>query len=237
MKTIMLIFSTFFFLSSCQETKKVYIADHLIDCQGVAPQKCMLYKENSSDEWSYFYDQIDGFKYEEGFSYQLEVLVKKVDKPLADASAIQYTLVKVLSKEKQNNTIAQHTPNKISKPQENIITVEYQAASRGSFLNIKIDKKLIQKTKDRNLQNISSKQCSKEDWNTIVGLLKDVSIKTISELEAPTEKRLFDGAPHSILKITSDKNTFTSNSFDHGHPPSEIKQLVKTILSLSESIE
>ncbi|PKV48689.1 uncharacterized protein DUF4377 [Aquimarina sp. MAR_2010_214] len=222
--------------SSCQETKRVFIANTLIDCVGVGPQKCMLYKENPSDKWTYFYDTIEGFEYEDGYNYEIEVTVTKVENPPADGSSLHYSLVKIISKEK-NQSIAQNVPLKNKKNQDTIIDIEYQALSRGSFFQIKINNDRIEKTTDVNLKNSHSKKCSKKDWNTIISLLETIDIDKISELKAPTEKRLFDGAPHAQLKITSFTKTFVSNGFDHGHPPHEIQQLVNTILSLAESIE
>jgi heat shock protein HslJ len=81
-----------------EQLKTIYIADRLEDCTGVAEQKCMLIKDSPEGEWSYFYDQIDGFDYEEGFEYQLRVEVHKVDNPPADASSVKYILKEVISK-------------------------------------------------------------------------------------------------------------------------------------------
>ena len=236
MNKFLFLLSFVFLFSSCEDTKKVFIASYQSDCIGLAPQKCLLFKENLADKWSLFYDTIEGFKYEEGYVYKLEVTVKEIEDPPADGSSLRYSLVKVLSKEKVQ-TIAQNIPDKTPKIQDNVIHVEYQALSRGSFYQIKINKNTIEKTADRNLKNVSSKKCSKEDWNTIIALLNSINMEEISTLEAPTAKRLFDGAPHAQVSILSKDKTFTSNSFDHGHPPKEIQQLVNTMLSLAESIE
>ncbi|WP_109098834.1 DUF4377 domain-containing protein [Aquimarina sp. AU58] len=222
--------------SSCQETKRVFIANTLVDCVGVGPQKCMLYKENPTDKWTYFYDTIEGFKYEDGYNYQIEVAITKIENPPADGSSLHYTLVKIISKEK-NQSVAQNIPVKHKKTQDNIVNIEYQALSRGSFFQIKINKDRIEKTTDRNLKNSDSKKCSKKDWATITSLLETIDLDKISELKAPTEKRLFDGAAHAQLKIISSTKTFVSNGFDHGYPPQEIQELVNTMLSLTESIE
>lgn len=233
----------FFFLlgiailfSSCKETKRVFIANTLVDCVGVGPQKCMLYKEDPNDKWTYFYDTIEGFKYEEGYNYEIVVTVTKIENPLADGSSLHYSLVKIISKEK-NQSVAQNIPAKHKKPQGNIVDIEYQALSRGSFFQIKINKDRIEKTIDRNLENSVSEKYSKKDWATITSLLKTIDIDKICDLKAPTEKRLFDGAPHAQLKIVSSTKTFVSNGFDHGYPPQEIQELVNTMLSLAESIE
>jgi heat shock protein HslJ len=79
--------------------KTVFVAPELVDCTGVAPQKCMLVKHNPEDEYTLFYDQIEGFKYEEGYEYELVILEEQVEDPPADASSISWILVREVSKE------------------------------------------------------------------------------------------------------------------------------------------
>ncbi len=81
-----------------EEVRTLYIADHLADCTGVSKQKCMLIKESPDADWTYFYDRIAGFDYEEGYSYELRVKVENVENPPADASSKKYTLTELVSK-------------------------------------------------------------------------------------------------------------------------------------------
>ena len=80
------------------QSKMLIVADHLENCVGVGPQSCMLVKENPEDDWTYFYDQIEGFQYEEGFTYELLVDIIPVKNPAADASSLKYELKNVISK-------------------------------------------------------------------------------------------------------------------------------------------
>jgi heat shock protein HslJ len=73
----------------------LYVGPNLVDCVGVAPQQCMLVRENPEDDWKYFYDQIEGFDYEEGYLYKLLVLQEIDPNPPADRSSISYRLVNV----------------------------------------------------------------------------------------------------------------------------------------------
>ncbi|GAA4276044.1 hypothetical protein GCM10022259_07680 [Aquimarina mytili] len=197
----------------------------------------MLYKENISNDWLYFYDTIEGFDYEEGHTYELEVMVSQIENPTEDGSSLKYSLIKVISKEKEKSIGQNVTINDYESQENSLITVEYQALTRATFFQININKDTIEKTTDRNLKNIDSRKCSKKDWETIITLTEAIALEKISQLKAPSGKRLFDGAAHAQLKIISKNKTYTSASFDHGNPPKEIEQLVKTILSLSESIE
>ncbi len=238
MNKLLLILSFVFLCSSCQkqEIKRIYIADRTVDCDGVAPQQCMLLKDVQSQDWTYFYDTIEGFDYEEGFTYELEVAVNTIEKPLADSSSTQYSLIKIISKN-QNSAISQNIVLKNQESQENVSSIVYEASTRGSFLHIKVDKNTIQKTTDRSLENVTEKRCSKDDWATILSFLENIQLKNIDDLIAPTQKSSVDAALQAKLKITAMGNTYSSTNFDHGNPPQEIKQLVNTILSLSESIE
>lgn len=82
------------------ESKTVYVGPYLVDCVGVAPQQCMLVKEDPQGEWTMHYDQIAGFDYKEGFGYELLISEETIDNPPADASSIRWTLIEVVSMER-----------------------------------------------------------------------------------------------------------------------------------------
>lgn len=79
--------------------KVIHVGPTLVDCVGEGPQKCMLIKEKSEDEYSLFYDQIVGFDFEEGYEYRLVVKEEQVENPPAGASSLKWRLVRVDSKE------------------------------------------------------------------------------------------------------------------------------------------
>jgi heat shock protein HslJ len=76
----------------------LYVGPEQVDCVGVAPQKCLLVKENPEEEYTYFYSEIEGFTFEPGYEYQLLVLVEPVENAPADASSLKYTLIEEVSK-------------------------------------------------------------------------------------------------------------------------------------------
>lgn len=76
----------------------LYVGPTLVDCVGVAPQKCLLVKEDPAGEYQFFYDSIEGFEYETGYTYQLRVKKEPVANPPADASSIKWTLIEVVEK-------------------------------------------------------------------------------------------------------------------------------------------
>lgn len=91
---VLLVFSS----CSTQNAVRYTVASRTADCVGVAPQKCLLIKKGDSKEWEFFYSQIEGFSYEEGYEYVLDVKETKLENVPADASSTKYELVKEISK-------------------------------------------------------------------------------------------------------------------------------------------
>lgn len=92
-----------FLFQSCTDQPAFWVNSYTVNCSGVGPRTCLLVqkgKEIVDGEWKNFYANIEGFEYEPGYIYKLEV--KEDSIPLAevpaDASSIKYTLVKELEK-------------------------------------------------------------------------------------------------------------------------------------------
>ncbi len=63
--------------------------------------ECLQIKRNPNDTaWQYFYDEIEGFQFEPGYTYTLEVSQAKKEHVPADASSIHYKMEKLVSKQK-----------------------------------------------------------------------------------------------------------------------------------------
>ena len=70
-------------------------------CQGLIEIQCLLVQEGDqigTDRWEFFYTTIDGFDYEEGFLYDLDVKITEIENPPADASSLRYELIKLIEK-------------------------------------------------------------------------------------------------------------------------------------------
>ena len=76
------------------------VAPHTVACIGVAPQRCLLVRREPATEWTYFYDSIEGFAYQEGYHWRIQVERRRVSNPPVDASSHAYQLVRVLSRER-----------------------------------------------------------------------------------------------------------------------------------------
>ena len=108
MKSLFFILILSLTAKSCNETKHIYVADHLVDCVSVGPQKCMLVKDKIVDNWTNFYGNIEGFDYEEGYEYLLNVKVEEIKNPPADAPSFKYILVEVFEKTKVGKDKSSH---------------------------------------------------------------------------------------------------------------------------------
>lgn len=106
-KITLLVFCFALFLSCYKDNEKIiYVADTMVNCVGVAPQKCLQIKEKEKDNWANFYSKIEGFDYEVGYTYKLKVEVSKIENPPADAPSEKYTLLEVLEKTKTPVSLA-----------------------------------------------------------------------------------------------------------------------------------
>lgn len=114
--------------------------------------------------------------------------------------------------------------------------IEYSALSRGYFKEIKINKSTITVKNDRASKAVT-KPYDENVWKNVMAKLDSIDVKTLPNLVAPTQKRLFDGAPHAVFKVTIDGKTYTTSSFDHGFPPKEIESICNKIIEISDKIK
>ncbi|MEW5929386.1 MAG: DUF4377 domain-containing protein [Gemmatimonadota bacterium] len=84
--------------TAAPEEVTLLVAPFQRECQGMVAMQCMQVKERPQDDWQNFYDGIEGFQYELGFSYRLRVLKTPVPNPPADGSSVSWRLLEVLEK-------------------------------------------------------------------------------------------------------------------------------------------
>lgn len=94
-------------LASCAPKANIstyWINSIKVDCETIAPTECLMIQKGeviNPTAWENLYAPIQGFDFEMGYLYQIQVEEKQLaaqDIP-ADASSIEYSLVKVLKKE------------------------------------------------------------------------------------------------------------------------------------------
>ena len=87
-KIITLLLLPLFFIS-CEDEKTVFVADHY------GANQSFLIKEKQNDEWVEYTAKIEGFDYQEGYTYKIKVKIEKQDN-----NSLKYTLVSIESKTK-----------------------------------------------------------------------------------------------------------------------------------------
>ena len=107
MKIASILLLTIVFLS-CASRKEnnfeniYWVNSAKVDCVGVAPMACLEIQRGETiiqNNWELFYSVIEGFDYQPGFIYKLNIKQEHIDNVPDDTSSIKYTLLKVLEKE------------------------------------------------------------------------------------------------------------------------------------------
>jgi len=83
-------------------TKTIYVAPQSARCTGVAPMECLQVRSSPSEPWSRWYAGIEGFAYQPGYLYTLEVDEYRVAQPPADGSSIRWVLKRVVERRQAN---------------------------------------------------------------------------------------------------------------------------------------
>ncbi|AMA48600.1 hypothetical protein AX766_13205 [Flavobacterium covae] len=86
-----------------KDEKTIYIGAQTKPCNaGVMETQCLQIKwDKNQKEWEFLYNNIEGFKYEQGNEYELIIKEEKIPNPPADGSSIKYTLIKEVYKKKK----------------------------------------------------------------------------------------------------------------------------------------
>lgn len=124
--------------------------------------------------------------------------------------------------------------NKLSNQDSKDLKLTYHAISRGFFKTIGFEDSKLIYSEDPNLKSIDTFDISKKEWLEITETLNKINLNVLETLKSPTEKRLYDGAAHTTITVVSTRKTYTSSSFDEGHPPAEIEELINKMLTISE---
>ena len=76
------------------------VKHHMVECEGYQVTHCLVTRLSDGDEWSYFYDAIEGFDYRWGYDYDIVVQVKNRKSSSLDGFSERYRLVEVVSAHK-----------------------------------------------------------------------------------------------------------------------------------------
>ena len=111
--------------------------------------------------------------------------------------------------------------------------MEYEAMSRGSYYKTSVQNQMLSVVKKRDAVPVITK-ISDADWKEIVDLYKNIDLKGLGSLKAPTEARFYDGAPIANFKVISEGATYKTPDFDGGVPNAAIEKIVNKLTALTE---
>ncbi|XLS29383.1 hypothetical protein ACJD0Z_00845 [Flavobacteriaceae bacterium M23B6Z8] len=115
--------------------------------------------------------------------------------------------------------------------------ITYNAASRGFYYNVVVNKDNITVQKTRGSEKGMKMEVDKAKWEEISGMLKSIEIAEMENLKSDSSKSQVDAAAIANLQVKLDDENVHTATFDHGNPPEELKALVNAILSLAETVE
>lgn len=82
------------------QTKTIVVHEKKAACEGDADAKCLQIKKEGKNNFEVFYQDIEGFVFEDGYRQTILVNERHVPNPMIKDTAPVYTLKEVLSKEK-----------------------------------------------------------------------------------------------------------------------------------------
>lgn len=99
-------------------TKTLIINEEKGQCEGNPDAKCLLIKKEGAKEFELFYQNIEGFVFEEGYRQTILVSEQHVANPMIKQTEPVYTLIKVLKKDfifdaKKVSTLAASQPKTV----------------------------------------------------------------------------------------------------------------------------
>ena len=81
--------------------KIIIVGPYTQRCHGAFfEQDCLVVREEDSDDWGFFFEGIEGFDFEPGFIYTLEVRLEDRGPYIQDVGRYAYHLVKIIEKRK-----------------------------------------------------------------------------------------------------------------------------------------
>lgn len=109
------------------------------------------------------------------------------------------------------------------------IEINYEAYTRGSSIDLNVTSKGIVYT----AKGTKTKQVvTKSHWNSIKDLINSIDVENLESFKAPSDNRTRDAALHATVKIKIGDKVYSSQTFDHGNPPKELKPLIESLFKI-----
>lgn len=115
--------------------------------------------------------------------------------------------------------------------QEEIVEIEVNATTLG------YRERLIANPSQLHFKSTNEKvtqTLTKEEWQRLTESLKNIDLSSISSLEAPTSRRLYDGDLATNVTVKTKDSIYISSGFDKQDPPQELQNVMKVLYSLKK---
>jgi len=115
------------------------------------------------------------------------------------------------------------------------LSFTYTAITRGTNNKVVIKDGTVETTQSRLSDKPVIRKITDAEWASLKEVYNKKTVKdaNLQDIYPPSKKHQFDGALGATLQITRNDIVYSSSTFDHGNPPSEIKDLVNKIIELS----
>lgn len=115
--------------------------------------------------------------------------------------------------------------------------VEFTTFTRGYQKQLFISPdSLVQIIDGRQSENgIIKRKLAPGEWDTLTLAVRDLEMKEVSTLQAPSNRRTFDAARHSVIRIELANGQTVEHNFDDEHPHPRLKPLMDEIIRMSDS--
>ncbi len=116
-----------------------------------------------------------------------------------------------------------------------VIEIVYREDARGSSLYCSLKEMQLEVTRSGLQSDERQLALGGNQWNQLVGMIKDLNLGSIDQLEVPSNDRASDRTGTAALIIKTNNQEFESVLFDAGNPPAELEKLINYIIGLIEN--
>ena len=111
------------------------------------------------------------------------------------------------------------------------VAIDYSATTRGTMIEVKITSKEIRYKKNETTKLISLVSIQRKELGN---LLEKIPLEKLHTFISPTSGSHSDRSLQASLKIIKNEKVYTSQIFDHGNPPKELKAFLEYVFRIIE---
>ena len=101
MRSVLIFALLFLFACGEEDTEIITLGPYKKRCYGAHGERdCLMIYEGGSRGWEFFFDGVEGFDFEPGFIYTLEIRLEDLGPYIQDAGPYAYHLLKIIEKKK-----------------------------------------------------------------------------------------------------------------------------------------